>query len=73
MSFVLKRSFLTGNIYNPRKYIDICLKGIAPECENCIKVLEVKLKERKRPSKLGFLRPNIVLYNETHPKGFLIN
>ncbi|KAJ3211512.1 hypothetical protein HK099_007990 [Clydaea vesicula] len=56
-----------------QEVIDIFKGGKAPSCSSC----ELKSEERERSGrrglKEGFLRPNIVLYNEHHTNGELIS
>lgn len=42
-------------------------------CPKCFDNLQKRLEQQKRPIAIGFLRPNIVLYNEFHSKGKEIN
>lgn len=51
---------------------DICKEfstGQAPTCPKCSECGQVREAAGKRKVSVGFLRPNIVLYNECHNKG----
>ena len=48
--------------HNPR-----FLAGRAPLCQNCLTTDSVRQAQGKRGTKIGILRPNIVLYGEEHP------
>ena len=43
------------------------LKGVAPKCFSCIALDQQRRYRGKRGTKIGILRPNIVLYGEAHP------
>lgn len=45
----------------------IMLKGKAPECFSCATLDQQRRDRGKRGTKIGSLRPNIVLYGEEHP------
>ena len=47
-------------------------EGKSIECSECIRKRQERLDQGKRGLSIGQLRPNIVLYNEIHPKGDLI-
>ncbi|KAL8865953.1 MAG: hypothetical protein Q9174_006589 [Haloplaca sp. 1 TL-2023] len=48
---------------------DALLKGAAPECFSCALSDRQRRDRGKRGTKIGTLRPNIVLYGEEHPAG----
>ncbi|KAL8950045.1 MAG: hypothetical protein Q9183_007553, partial [Haloplaca sp. 2 TL-2023] len=48
---------------------DALLKGTAPECFSCALSDQQRRDRGKRGTKIGTLRPNIVLYGEEHPAG----
>lgn len=45
----------------------ILLEGKAPECLSCVTADQQRRDRGKRGTKIGSLRPNIVLYGEEHP------
>lgn len=45
----------------------LLLRGRAPECDSCQSQNQDRQNRGKRATKVGFLRPNIVLYGEEHP------
>lgn len=47
--------------------VDLLMKGEAPVCEACEAASMGRQAAGKRATKVGFLRPNIVLYGEEHP------
>lgn len=44
-------------------------EGVIPICPLCMEKDQIRKNLGKRPLKIGFLRPDIVLYNEHHPDG----
>ena len=48
--------------HNPR-----FLAGRAPLCQNCLTTDSIRQAQGKRGTKVGTLRPNIILYGEEHP------
>lgn len=46
--------------------------GLAPDCINCKEKSEARVLSGKRALSVGFMRPDIVLYNENHPHGDVI-
>lgn len=49
--------------------IAIYKKGTSPSCSQCEMYLAERVANGRRPVKGGFMRPDIVLYNEPHPQG----
>lgn len=47
---------------------DTFMEGYAPDCLNCVNKEALRTALGMRPRDTGILRPNIVLYNEPHPK-----
>lgn len=47
----------------------VLLSGKAPECFSCMLQDQDRRDRGKRGTKIGVLRPNIVLYGEEHPSG----
>ncbi|KAJ3046061.1 hypothetical protein HDV00_003810 [Rhizophlyctis rosea] len=45
------------------------LDGAPPPCSTCEERVNTRLALGKRMLSIGYFRPNIVLYNENHPKG----
>ena len=43
------------------------LRGQAPECPSCLETNSDRLRRGKRTTKIGSLRPNVVLYGEQNP------
>ena len=43
------------------------LAGTAPLCQNCLTTDSIRQAQGKRGTKVGTLRPNVVLYGEEHP------
>ena len=43
------------------------LRGQAPECSSCAETNSDRLRRGKRTTKIGSLRPNVVLYGEQNP------
>ena len=43
------------------------LEGRAPICQSCITINQSRTDRGKRGTKIGTLRPNIILYGEEHP------
>lgn len=52
--------------------IAIYKKGTSPTCSQCEMYLAERVANGRRPVKAGFMRPDIVLYNEPHPQGEII-
>ncbi|KAL8688723.1 MAG: hypothetical protein Q9218_005438 [Villophora microphyllina] len=52
--------------WEPRREA-MLLKGTAPECFSCATADQQRRDRGKRGTKIGSLRPNIVLYGEEHP------
>jgi NAD-dependent histone deacetylase SIR2 len=48
---------------------NLLLKGESPPCQICLEKKNERELKGKRALPTGLLRPNIVLYNEAHPKG----
>lgn len=48
------------------------LGGESPECPDCSSKATIRVAQGKRPTHVGSLRPNIVLYNEPHPQAEII-
>jgi NAD-dependent SIR2 family protein deacetylase len=46
---------------------DTLLEGLAPECPLCLEQDEVRRLAGRRSTRVGVLRPNVVLYGEEHP------
>ncbi|KAI5779259.1 hst3 protein [Geopyxis carbonaria] len=52
--------------------VSTLLEGVAPECPACVSASETRLASGKRATKVGNLRPNIVLYGEEHPEAEIV-
>ncbi|KAI5785024.1 DHS-like NAD/FAD-binding domain-containing protein, partial [Peziza echinospora] len=48
------------------------MDGMAPDCPSCLEKDKERREKGKRGTRVGGLRPNIVLYGEEHPQGDLI-
>ncbi|RKP18978.1 DHS-like NAD/FAD-binding domain-containing protein, partial [Rozella allomycis CSF55] len=48
-------------------------EGFAPECISCVEYQKKRIERGRRAPPVGFLRPNVVLYNENHPSGDIIS
>lgn len=48
-------------------------KGVPPPCPSCDSKAQVRSALGKRPISVGSLRPDVVLYNEHHGEGSLLN
>jgi NAD-dependent histone deacetylase SIR2 len=51
------------------KHIECFKEGKIPNCPSCETYEQERVKSGKRAPATGLLRPDIVLYNETHPQG----
>ncbi|KAG5644611.1 hypothetical protein DXG03_008089 [Asterophora parasitica] len=50
-------------------HISMFLEGTPPDCPECASRLEARVARSARPTRVGSLRPAIVLYDEPHPLG----
>ncbi|CAG8654247.1 1335_t:CDS:2, partial [Cetraspora pellucida] len=58
------------NIYDfTLQYCDIFKQGKAPKCTKCEERENTWEKEGKRPHTIGQLKPTVILYGDSHPKG----
>ncbi|KAL9128912.1 MAG: hypothetical protein Q9217_002502 [Psora testacea] len=53
--------------WDPDTHSPRLLAGIAPNCQTCVATDQSRQDRGKRGTKVGTLRPNIVLYGEEHP------
>ncbi|KAJ3345962.1 hypothetical protein HDU91_007177, partial [Kappamyces sp. JEL0680] len=53
--------------------VNMFYEGQGPACPSCVIVCQDRVRSGKRSVACGFLRPNIVLYNEHHANGDLIS
>ena len=51
---------------------DMLLAGTAPLCQACVAIDQNRQDRGKRGTKVGSLRPNIVLYGEEHPSADIL-
>ncbi|CAG8752713.1 10963_t:CDS:2, partial [Cetraspora pellucida] len=51
------------------KYCDTFKQGKAPKCTKCKERENTRKKEGKRPHTIGQLKPTVILYGDSHPKG----
>ncbi|KIY61302.1 DHS-like NAD/FAD-binding domain-containing protein [Cylindrobasidium torrendii FP15055 ss-10] len=51
------------------EHITIFNEGLSPPCPDCTQRSEARVARSARPTKVGTLRPAIVLYDEPHPLG----
>ena len=59
--------------YPLRDHIDSLVSGTLPPCPQCTTIEETRLLIGKRSHGIGKLRPNVVLYNEDHKDGEVID
>ena len=52
--------------------VECMLQGTAPDCRECTRKAQIRSDRGKRATRIGSLRPNIVLYGEPHPTGDLV-
>ena len=57
-------------LYSPRKRL--LLAGTAPLCQSCLATDQDRQDRGKRGTKIGTLRPNIILYGEEHPSADIL-
>ena len=50
-------------------HLDSFRDGVAPDCARCKTISDGRVASGKRSKRVGKLRPDIVLYNESHPSG----
>lgn len=50
-------------------YVHQLKSGQQPPCPRCTEMTEIRQAQQKRALPVGFLRPDIVLYEEHHPHG----
>ncbi|KAG8526556.1 uncharacterized protein KY384_008757 [Bacidia gigantensis] len=53
--------------WDSKRHSSALLKGKAPRCPSCTETDDVRQALGKRGTRVGTLRPNIVLYGEEHP------
>jgi NAD-dependent SIR2 family protein deacetylase len=58
-----------GSISKLEAYYQCLKDGRLPECSQCQENAAERAKRGKRPTRVHSMRPNIILYNETHPQG----
>lgn len=61
-----------GTVQATDDHARIMSKGDSPPCDRCSAYASEREASGKRSVKTGFLRPDIVLYNEPHPHGEMI-
>ncbi|RIB01407.1 DHS-like NAD/FAD-binding domain-containing protein [Gigaspora rosea] len=54
------------------QYCDIFKEGEAPNCPKCEEREKIRAEQRRRPHFIGQLKPTVILYGDTHPKGLEI-
>lgn len=52
-----------------REHMSVFDQGSPPDCPECSSRLEARVARSARPTRVGSLRPAIVLYDEPHPLG----
>ncbi|KAF5368635.1 hypothetical protein D9758_002328 [Tetrapyrgos nigripes] len=52
-----------------QEHLDLFDTGLSPECPECLQRSEARVARSARATKIGSLRPAIVLYDEPHPLG----
>ncbi|RIB18250.1 DHS-like NAD/FAD-binding domain-containing protein [Gigaspora rosea] len=55
------------------QYCDIFKKGKAPNCPKCEERENTRAEQGLRPHFIGQLKPTVILYGDTHPKGLEIS
>ncbi|KAF0487814.1 DHS-like NAD/FAD-binding domain-containing protein [Gigaspora margarita] len=55
------------------QYCDIFKEGKAPNCPKCEERENTRVKQGKRSHFIGQLKPTVILYGDTHPKGLEIS
>ena len=52
--------------------VETLLAGVAPTCMACAAASKCRQEAGKRATRVGLLRPNVVLYGEEHPDGDMV-
>ncbi|CAG8677967.1 10140_t:CDS:2, partial [Cetraspora pellucida] len=51
------------------QHCDVFKQGKPPNCPGCEEKESVRIKQGRRPHTIGQLKPTVILYGDTHPKG----
>ncbi|KAG9287694.1 hypothetical protein G9A89_004097 [Geosiphon pyriformis] len=65
----LKCNSCTESFIFAQKYCEVYKQGEAPPCPSCEERENERRKQGKRKHTIGYLKPSILLYGDSHPQG----
>ncbi|CAG8663408.1 12014_t:CDS:2 [Cetraspora pellucida] len=68
----LRCSACTSNYSFATQYCDVFKQGEAPNCPGCEEREDARIEQGRRPHTIGQLKPTVILYGDSHPKGLEI-
>ncbi|KAF0506646.1 DHS-like NAD/FAD-binding domain-containing protein [Gigaspora margarita] len=68
----LRCSACTNNYSFATQYCDVFKQGEAPNCPGCEEREDARIEQGRRPHTIGQLKPTVILYGDSHPKGLEI-